>query len=69
MNYKNTCLQELKDMSKDNEDYTFGDLLFSFLQPIATEKGISLSFLRNIEDVKYYTLIEKSRERELDKNK
>jgi hypothetical protein len=64
MNYKANCHEELKQLSKDNPDYTFGDILFSVLKSVAPGKGSSMTFLREITDEEYFTLIEKTREKE-----
>lgn len=61
MNYKANCHEELKQFSKENENYSFGDVLFSFLQKIAVENNKSVSYLRDITDEQYFTLIEKAR--------
>lgn len=61
MNYKANCHEELKQFSKENDSYSFGDILFSFLQKIAVENNNSVSFLRDITDEQYFTLIEKTR--------
>ena len=64
MNYKANCHEELKQLSKENPEYTFGDVLFSIIQRLAPGKGSSVAFLRNTTDEEYFTLIEKTREKE-----
>jgi hypothetical protein len=64
MNYKANCHQELKEFSKDTPEYTFGDILFSVLKSVAPGRGSSMAFLRDITDEEYFTLIEKTREKE-----
>lgn len=61
MNYKANCHEELKQFSKDNPEYSFGDVLFSFLQKIAVENNNSVHFLREKTDEEYFTLIERTR--------
>lgn len=61
MNYKANCHEELKQLSKENTDYSFGDVLFSIIQRIAPGKGSSVEFLRDTTDEDYFTLIEKVR--------
>ena len=61
MNYKANCLEELKQFSRENDSYSFGDVLFSLIQKIAVENKTSVSFLRDIKDEDYFTLIEKIR--------
>lgn len=64
MNFKANCHEELKQFSKENPEYNFGDILFSILQRVAPGKGSSVAFLRKITDEEYFTLIEQTRERE-----
>lgn len=61
MNYKANCLEELKQFSRENDSYSFGDVLFSLIQKLAVENKTSVSFLRDIKDEDYFTLIEKIR--------
>lgn len=61
MNYKANCLEELKQFSRENDSYSFGDVLFSLIQKLAVENKTSVSFLREIKDEDYFTLIEKIR--------
>jgi hypothetical protein len=61
LNYKANCLEELKQFSRENDSYSFGDVLFSLIQKIAVENKTSVSFLREVTDEDYFTLIEKIR--------
>jgi hypothetical protein len=61
LNYKANCLEELKQFSKENDTYSFGDVLFSLIQKLAVENNTSVSFLREVTDEDYFTLIEKIR--------
>jgi hypothetical protein len=61
LNYKANCLEELKQFSRENDSYSFGDVLFSLIQKIAVDNKTSVSFLREVTDEDYFTLIEKIR--------
>lgn len=59
MNYKAIGLSVLNDYADGQEDYTLGELLYSFLRkPVS---GIDkVSQLRDLTDEEVYTMIEKA---------
>jgi len=64
MNYRNEALRQLQELARQHTDYSAGDILFTALQKLALQKGVSLSFLREISDEDFYTQIEKTIKKE-----
>jgi len=69
INYRNITIAELKEFALENPNYSFGDLLFSILQPVALHNNKhSLNWLRDISDEQFFTFVEKAREIEKEEN-
>ena len=64
MNYRANAITEFTDLAKQYPEYSFGKLLFSFMQKLGSKNDVSLSFLWDISDEDFYTTIEKSRDNE-----
>lgn len=55
MRFRNEALRLMQTMPSD---YNLGDVLFAIFQKEANKNGISLNFLRQLEDEDIYTRVE-----------
>ena len=58
MNYTQESLRAMQEIARQNPELSFGDLVQTCFQGIATQNGQSLNFLRNQTDEDIYTIVE-----------
>ncbi|MCA9749978.1 MAG: hypothetical protein KC414_12790 [Romboutsia sp.] len=72
MNYKPLVIKKFLEFKDEASEFSFGELLYSILRnPISgiVPEGTSISWLKNIEDSDFYTVIDRALEEEKDYKK
>jgi hypothetical protein len=66
MNYKNNALREIQEFTKEFEDYSFGEILYSGIRLLKLKK---LTDLHKISDEDIFTAFNSAKELERDAQK
>lgn len=69
MNYTPLIIQKLKELNETADEFTFGEILYSFLRNSILKKSpnnISIGWLKGIDDKDFYVAIEKAIDEEIE---